>query len=277
MEWIITEDKLSTNKLRIDFSPSNNTLSMFFSNLKTIEFSDYILQTINSIGGFGIENISILFYNQMDWEDKEGLKIEEGDIYFYVYDGLANETVLKEYEFEKILYDFSTKIIAINVKNDFLPKNWLTKMNESLNMLKYKILKSEIESLEKLKKNISYTFFDGLKLHNVTGQHDNWLSSTDYAIWSNSYVEIGTKRIYIIKENIKVLSTFRYFDKEELELLAKKYNFKIKEENGIYYAYTDDHSSRQFEISENDELTVIYCMGGGNMPESIFIYGVFEK
>ncbi|KUJ60594.1 hypothetical protein AR687_17640 [Flavobacteriaceae bacterium CRH] len=122
-----------------------------------------------------------------------------------------------------------------------------------------------------------YIFFDGVKLHNVVKQYDNWLSSTDYSLWSNSYVEIEKKKIYIIKENVKVLSTFRYFDKAELDLLAKKYNFKIKEENDIYYAYTDDHSSRQFEISENDELAVIYCMEGGNMPESIFIYGVFKK
>ncbi|MCC9064164.1 hypothetical protein [Flavobacterium piscisymbiosum] len=122
-----------------------------------------------------------------------------------------------------------------------------------------------------------YTFFDGLKLHNVINEYDNWLSSTDYSVWNNSYIEIQNKRIYIIKENVKVLSTFRYFDKIELEKLATKYNFKIKEEKGIYYAYSDDHSSRQFEISENEELAVIYCMEGGNMPESIFIYGVFEK
>jgi hypothetical protein len=276
MNWIIAEDKSSPNKLRIDFSPSNNTLSMFFSNLKTIEFSDYILQTINSIGGFGIENTSILFYNQMDWEDKEGLTIEEGDIYIYVYDGLTNETVLKQYEFEKILHDFSREIKEINIKNDLLPKNWQAKMNESLKMLKDKILKCEIES-EKLKKNISYIFFDGVKLHKVNNQYDDWLSTTDYSLWSNSYIEIQNKKIYIIQENVKVLSTFRYFDKAELELLANKYNFKIKEENGIYYAYTDNHSSKQFEISENDELTVIYCMEGGNLPESIFIYGVFEK
>ena len=81
----------------------------------------------------------------------------------------------------------------------------------------------------------------------------------------------------MIKENVKVLSTFRYFDKTELDLLAKKYNLKIKEENDVYYAYKDDHTSRQFQISENDELAVIYCIEGGNMPESIFIYGVFEK
>jgi hypothetical protein len=277
MNWIIYQDKSSPNKLRIDFIPSNDTLSMFFSNLKTIDFSEYIIQTVNSIGGFGIENTSILFYNQMDWEDKEGLDIKEDDIYIYVYDGLSNETILNEFEFKQILYDFTRKIIDINIKNDLLPKNWLIKVTKSLKTLRDKELKSEINILEKLKQNNIYTFFDGVKSHQVINKYDDWLSSADYSVWSNSYVEIQNKRKYIIKENVKVLSTFRFFDKAELELLANKYNFKIKEENGIHYAYKDNHSSRQFEISENDELAVIYCMEGGNMPESIFIYGVFEK
>ncbi|MDW8851243.1 hypothetical protein SD960_14150 [Flavobacterium sp. MMLR14_040] len=277
MNWIITEDKSSPNKLRIDFIPSNNTLSMFFSNLKTIDFFDYIIQTVNSIGGFGIENTSILFYNQMDWEDKEGLNIKEGEVYIYVYDGLSNETIVNELEFKNILYDFSRKVIEINNKNDVLSKDWLRKMNESLQILKDKTLKGEIKLSAELKQKNIYIFFDGLKSHQVINQYDDWLTSTDYSLWSNSYVEIQNKRIYIIKENVKVLSTFRYFDKTELDLLAKKYNLKIKEENDVYYAYKDEHTSRQFQISENDELAVIYCIEGGNMPESIFIYGVFEK
>ena len=277
MDWIITADKSSPNKLRIDFIPSNNTLSMFFSNLKTIDFFDYIIQTVNSIGGFGIENTSILFYNQMDWEDKEGLNIKEGEVYIYVYDGLSNETIVNELEFKNILYDFSRKVIEINNKNDVISKDWLPKMNESLKILKDNTLQGEMKLSAELKQNNIYTFFDGLKSHQVINQYDDWLTSTDYSLWSNSYVEIQNKRINIIKENVKVLSTFRYFDKTELELLANKYKLKIKEENDVYYAYTDNHSSRQFQISENDQLAVIYCIEGGNIPESIFIYGVFEK
>jgi hypothetical protein len=147
--------------------------------------------------------------------------------------------------------------------------NWLEEYKLSTRSTSY--IKNMDEELA------SYTFFDGVKSHQVINHYDDWLSSTDYSLWSDSYVEIKKKRIYIIKENVKVLSTFRYFDKTELELLAEQYNLKIKEENGVYYAYTDDHSSRQFEISENNELVVIYSIEGGNMPESIFIYGVFEK
>jgi hypothetical protein len=120
-------------------------------------------------------------------------------------------------------------------------------------------------------------FYDGLKTHKVTNQYNDWLSSTNYAVWSNSYVEIQNKRIYIIQENVKILSTFRYYDKEELEIITSQYHLKIKENNGIYYAYTDHQSFGQFQISENDQLVVVYCIEDGTMPENIFIYAVFEK
>ncbi len=83
--------------------------------------------------------------------------------------------------------------------------------------------------------------------------------------------------IFIITENVKTLSTFSHFNKENLNILAKQYELNIKEENGIYYAYTPIHNTRQLEISENEKLIVIYSIDGGRVPESIFIYGVFEK
>lgn len=122
-----------------------------------------------------------------------------------------------------------------------------------------------------------YTFFDGSKSHKVINQYFDWFNSTDYAVWSNSYIGLNNKRIYIIKENVKVLSTFRFYSKEELESLSSKYNLQIKEENGIYYCCTEIHNTRQFEISENDDLIVIYCLQGSYATESIFIYGVYEK
>ncbi|WP_343589165.1 hypothetical protein [Flavobacterium sp.] len=76
---------------------------------------------------------------------------------------------------------------------------------------------------------------------------------------------------------MKVLSSLRFYTKEELELLSSKYNFQIKEKDGVYYAFTETQNLRQFEISENDDLIVIYCTHGSYGPESIFIYGVYEK
>ena len=124
---------------------------------------------------------------------------------------------------------------------------------------------------------INYTFFDGLKIHSVTNQYNDWLSSTDFSIWGNSYVEVNNKMLFIITENVKTLSTFSHFNKEKLDTLAKQFELNIKEENGIYYAYTPIHNSRQLEISENEKLIVIYSIDGERVPESIFIYGVFEK
>lgn len=127
--------------------------------------------------------------------------------------------------------------------------------------------------MEKLK----FSFFDGVKLFENLFSYDNWLPSTEYSVWSNSYIEINFNKLYIIKENVEVLSTFRFFSKTELELIAKKYELIIKEENGIYYAYAPNHNSRQLEISEKNGLVAIYSIDGNSAPESIFIYGVFKN
>ena len=119
-------------------------------------------------------------------------------------------------------------------------------------------------------------FFDGRDLYPVKDGYFNWLPS-DNSVWYNSFVQIYDKRIYIIQENVKVLSTFRFYKKEELEIIAKKYNLKIKEENSIFYAFCERHSIAQFQISENDEFAVIYSLQGSNGPESIFIYKVINK
>ncbi|MFD1603065.1 hypothetical protein ACFSJW_06805 [Flavobacterium artemisiae] len=122
-----------------------------------------------------------------------------------------------------------------------------------------------------------FLFFDGVKTYLFKEQHFDWLYSSDYNDWVNSYVEIGNKRINIIQENVKVLSTFKFFKKEELELLAQKFNLKIREKDAIYYAYSQNHDTHQFEISENEALIVIYCLEGSRAPESIFIYKIIEK
>ncbi|MNS36880.1 hypothetical protein D3C72_690800 [compost metagenome] len=75
---------------------------------------------------------------------------------------------------------------------------------------------------------------------------------------------------------MKVLSTFRFYSKEVLESLSSKYNLQMKEENGVYYSCTETHNTRQFEISENDELIVIYCTLG-SYGSKAFLFMVFTK
>jgi hypothetical protein len=126
-------------------------------------------------------------------------------------------------------------------------------------------------------KKMKFSFFDGVKLFENLFSYDDWLSSIDYSLWSKSYVQVNNNKLYIIKENVKVLSTFRFYNKSELELIAKKYDLIINEENENYYSYAPNHDSRQLEISENDNLFAIYSIDGERAPESIFIYGVFKK
>ncbi|WP_158975055.1 MULTISPECIES: hypothetical protein [unclassified Cellulophaga] len=124
---------------------------------------------------------------------------------------------------------------------------------------------------------MEFSFFDGVKLFENLLSYDDWLSSIDYSLWSKSYVQMNNNKLYIIKENVKVISTFKFFNLIDLEKILKKYELQIKEENGIYYSYTPIHNSRQLEISENDNLLAIYSIDGERAPESIFIYGVFKK
>jgi hypothetical protein len=224
--------------------------------------------------------------------DLEGLN-ELGSCNFeYLEEIVENLTKVRSGELEQ--YDFGYEVYSIECKKDvsqvidtfnnwkciaeiptqevyILIKDWRDYL------INNSIIKNNIIPDNNLKIIYNYTFFDGVKLHQVVNQYDDWLSSTDSSVWSNSYIEVQDKKIYIIKENVKALSTFRYFNKEELESLAEKYILKIKEENDIFYIYTDNHNTRQFEMSENDDLLVIYSLEGSKSPESIFIYGVFEK
>lgn len=173
--------------------------------------------------------------------------------------------VIDTYNYWKCIAEIPTQSIYLLLKNwkDYLISN--------------RIITESKDVANDLEIPFNYDFFDGIKLLEVTDSYDNWLSSEDYAVYSNSYVEIKEKRIYIFKENVKTLSTFRYFNKQELELLTKKYNLKIKQRDDCFYAYEDNYASRTLEISQNDQLTVIYCLTGSYGPEGIFIYGVFEN
>ena len=144
----------------------------------------------------------------------------------------------------------------------------------------YLIANSKIENnkaVNDLDIPFKYDLFDGISLFEATNSYDNWLSSEDYSVYSNSYIEVQNERIYFFKENLKPLSTFRYFNKQELESLTEKYNLKIKEEDNFFYAYAENHFSRRLEISQNDKLTVIYSLTGQYGPEGIFIYGVYKN
>jgi hypothetical protein len=223
------------------------------------------LEALNELGSCNYEYLQEIIMNLT--------KVKSGEIEQYDF-GYEVFTLECQKEISKIIDTFDDwKCIAEVPTQEIynLMKDWKDYLDGKL------LIENDETSKDHLEISFDYIFFDGKKVHQVTNQFDDWLSSVDYSVWSNSYIEIKNKRIYIIKENVKILSTLKNFDQLQLELLSQKYNLKIKEENGIYYAYTDNHNSGQFQISQNNALTVIYCFEGGKAPESIFILGVFEN
>ena len=138
----IYKDISSPNGLRIKFEPENVILSAFFSSLKVIKFPEYIFNGCISVG-FGAENTSVKFYNEMDWEDFAELGkiggIQKGEVNIYFYDGKPNETVLNERTFDKILYDYSTKLLEVYRDSKEVPEGWEIEMESAIKKLKQKI------------------------------------------------------------------------------------------------------------------------------------------
>ncbi|WP_337965035.1 hypothetical protein [uncultured Flavobacterium sp.] len=193
---------------------------------------------------------------------------------------------------ELLYYDFGYEVYSIECKKEISQVidtyNYWKCIAEIPTQEVYELMKdwkdyliansnTENNKADDLDIQFTYDLFDGISLFEATNSYDNWLSSDDYSIYSNSYIEVQNERIYFIKENLKSLSTFRYFSKQELELLTEKYNLKIKEENNVFYAYAENNNSRILEISQNDKLTVIYSLTGQYGPEGIFIYGVYKN
>jgi hypothetical protein len=249
---------------------------------RQLDFNKFTIKNINTgwytdirllNGIIGINPFEFIF-DELEINENEKQNVFE----FLKYRGKHSFYVNEKELIEKVtdFYDLEIFQKINKMKQKLLKEGFYTAIKYNEVIKTYNIFERKNESQNNFYSSF-FTFFDGLKKHSATNQYNNWLSSTDFSIWSNSYVEVNNKKIFIIKENVKTLSSFSHFSKQELELLVKQYQLEIKEENGIFYAYTPSHDSRQLEISKNEELTVIYAIDGDRAPESIFIYGIFEN
>ena len=99
---IITNPNYTSSiNVGIRIIPDNEILRLFLAVIDIINIPNLLMNTSRSTR-FGVENAHILFYNEMDWEDKDGLNIKEGEVNIYLYDGKSNEIVLNENLFDKI-------------------------------------------------------------------------------------------------------------------------------------------------------------------------------
>lgn len=136
MNWSFKINKNLRTGLEIEFTPEQELLSVFFHSLK-IENIPTILSHVVKSTGYGQEFIGLLFYKEMDWEDKEGLQIEEGEVSIYHQE--FGETVLKESLLDKILFDYCYKLLEIYRGVEILSPTWEEEMEEGLRKLKLKI------------------------------------------------------------------------------------------------------------------------------------------
>lgn len=151
MKYLIITNPEYTNcvKIGILLAPDNETLRFFLASLRVQKFPNYIASASKS-NGFGEENASVKYFNEMDWEDKDGLDIKESDVNIYVYDGNSNEIVVNENLFDRILYDYSKKLLEVYTSDKSLRQNWALEMDEGLTKLKEKILKNNIGQIDKI-------------------------------------------------------------------------------------------------------------------------------
>jgi len=147
MEYQILERKNSQGEifgLELNMSPENYPLSSLMWCLKKEQFPYYINEIFEN-RSIGVENASFVFYEEMDWEDKEEFcknfnrEVIADEMRISFYDGIANYSVMKRKDFLKIFYDYSSKLLKISSSNKSLSENWEIEMKLGLEKLKSRI------------------------------------------------------------------------------------------------------------------------------------------
>lgn len=129
---ITNPDYTNTVKVGVSLVPENEPLKFFLSNVRLLDIPELLL-SVSQSKGYSQEFISLKFYHEMDWEDKEDIDIREGDVNVYVYQ--FGETVLKEFLFKQILLDYCTKLLHVYQDDQSLPPSWKEDMRQGLGKL----------------------------------------------------------------------------------------------------------------------------------------------
>lgn len=149
MNWeIITNSKDVSKGLDIVLIPANDVIRFVILQFTISDLPKLVYQTSKSIST-GTEYAHILNFKDMDWEDKaraknvKGSEMEEGEM-FLVHDAMG-ETIIKESIFDKILFDYASKVLEVCQYDISLPANWENEMKDQLNLLDVKILREYSE------------------------------------------------------------------------------------------------------------------------------------
>lgn len=162
MEYVIShrkDNKGSFYRLDIDFKPENLILSGFLTQIKVIDYPDFINDVSNS-NSTGYEYLSLRMYTDIDCDDQSWIKnvigreLQTGEI--FLHHEFTGDTIIQQVIFDKILYDFSLVVLEAyryneNVNIDYFKyyirdkklsqnnRSWTEAMKYSLSKLSEKI------------------------------------------------------------------------------------------------------------------------------------------
>lgn len=128
----------------------------------------------------------------------------------------------------------------------------------------------------------NYIFFDGVNHFDVQQTYDNDLTTYEYNIYKNSFIEIGDLRIELFnKSSVDALNTFnKKIPLDELELISIQNGLILKNHSDCYYLTTKNHPFDSFFIvksfSTSKKFIIVYGIGGNRFPESIYIHGIWN-
>ena len=138
---IIENPDYTRKKVGITTVPYNEVLTMFLASLSVEKMPGFISACSHS-SSFGVENASLRFFHEMDWEDLAQLaavgEMKEGNVNIYVYDGKGNDIILEERLFDEIFRGYSVKLMEICKEDETLPPHWADDMKIALTSLSKK-------------------------------------------------------------------------------------------------------------------------------------------
>jgi len=138
MKYKIIENPNYTSVIDVGvvLEPDSPVIRFFLTSIKLEELATFLLN-ISSSTGYGSELSSIIFFHEMDWEDKEGLKIKDGDVNIYHQE--FGEEVISANHFISLLYDYAEKVKKVYENDINLASNWKLEVEIALEKLKEKI------------------------------------------------------------------------------------------------------------------------------------------
>jgi hypothetical protein len=139
MKWEIVTEKLDMSNVRlyIETDPPYDEIKYFFSQVELFKLPELIRNSCIS-KGFINPYYGVFFHSDLDGSDiASGNGFEEN--YVKVYEHRHGEVFLEEKQFDGILYDYATAILAAYADDDISDSDWNDEMKQAIESLKIKI------------------------------------------------------------------------------------------------------------------------------------------